>query len=108
MDLSKALELYTKSAEQGNPNAQFNLANMYLRGAGTEINNEEAAKWNKKAAEQGHPLAMCNLGAAYDGGYGVEKDYDEAFKPKMTQQVALDSENPWKQRISLCFYSEFD
>ena len=30
----RAIEWYKKSAEQGNVNAQYNLANLYLRGQG--------------------------------------------------------------------------
>ena len=33
-DFQEAIKWYTKSAEQGNVNAQYNLGNLYLRGQG--------------------------------------------------------------------------
>jgi TPR repeat protein len=42
-----------KAAEQGNADAQFNLAVAYENGAGVPKNLAEAAKWYLKAAEQG-------------------------------------------------------
>ncbi|MDR1695415.1 MAG: sel1 repeat family protein [Endomicrobium sp.] len=43
-----------KSAEEGNAESQFKLAEMYYRGKGVKKNIEEAEIWRKKAAEQGY------------------------------------------------------
>ncbi len=53
-DYKKAFEYFTKSAENGNSKAQYNLAAMYENGEGTKENLEEAKKWYKKSAEQGN------------------------------------------------------
>jgi TPR repeat protein len=53
--------LYEKSANQGDPNAQYNLARYYTKGIGVEINKEEAFKWYEKSANQGYPYAKYNL-----------------------------------------------
>ena len=63
--LPQAVYWYTKSAEQGNVYAQYNLGNLYLRGHGVTQNDELAFKWFTKAAEQGDAPAQYNLGHMY-------------------------------------------
>ena len=49
-DQKKAMELYTKAAEQGQPVAQYNLANLYEY----TFNNKEKAKyWYEIASKNG-------------------------------------------------------
>lgn len=57
-DYKKAFEWYSKSAEQGNVDAQFTVGMMYHRGDGTAQNNEMAEIWLKKAADNGHKDAI--------------------------------------------------
>ncbi len=54
-----------KSAEQGYPQAQYNLANAYQRGEVVAKDPGEAAQWYRKAAEQGHPGAQGYVGVEY-------------------------------------------
>jgi hypothetical protein len=54
---AEAFKWYKKAAEQGEANAQNNLAFMYNKGEGTPVNKAEALKWYNKAAEQGFELA---------------------------------------------------
>jgi hypothetical protein len=61
-----------KAAEQGYVHAQYNLANMYLRG--DVRNDEEAVYWFRRAAEQGDAPAQYNLGLMYANGKGVTKN----------------------------------
>ena len=61
----KALDLYTLAAEQGYAEAQYNLANMYLEGKGTEINYKKALDLYTLAAEQGIVEAQNNLAYMY-------------------------------------------
>ena len=49
----EAFNWYRKAAEQGHPNAQFNLGVIYAKGRGIDRNTEEARIWYKKAADQG-------------------------------------------------------
>ena len=76
----KALELYRKSAEQGDAGGQVNLGVMYRNGYGVERDYVEAVKWYRKSAEQGNSIGQRNMGLVYENGFGVEKDYDEAIK----------------------------
>lgn len=62
------------AAEQGDPDAQFNLANKYYSGSGKVHDYAEALKWYHRAAEQGYSDAQYNLGAIYINGVGVAQD----------------------------------
>lgn len=80
MNPKKAVEWYTKAAEQGLRIAQCNLGVCYKNGNGVEKNLEEAIKWYTKAADQGYAEAQYYLGKAYDKGEGVAKNDSEAMK----------------------------
>ena len=69
-----------KSAEQGNPSAQYNLGVMYYTGQGTSKNYVEAFKWYKKSAQNGFAPAQKQLGVFYEDGKGITRNYIEAHK----------------------------
>lgn len=77
-DIHKALELYRKAAELGNPEAAYNYAYSYQVGDGVDIEKETAFKWMKKSAELGYIKARLELGYMYAKGYGCEKNNDAA------------------------------
>ena len=52
-DFIEAEKLLRKAAEQGDAQAQHNLASLYCGGYGVTQDYSEAIKWYKKAAEQG-------------------------------------------------------
>ena len=58
-----ATEEKRKSAEQGNPEAQYNLAVCYFNGEGVTRDEAEAMRWFLKAAEQGNVNAKMFLDA---------------------------------------------
>ncbi len=64
-DLYKVFYWYQKTAENGNINAQHNLALSYYNGEGTEKNLEKAFYWYQKAAEYGCEIAQYNLALLY-------------------------------------------
>lgn len=49
-------------AEQGDPDAQFNLGQAYKLGRGVPADLNLARSWYEKAAQQGHAQAQANLG----------------------------------------------
>ena len=51
-DYREAVKWYTKAAQQGDVNAQYNLGVMYDKGEGVEKDDREAVKWYTKAVEQ--------------------------------------------------------
>ena len=67
-------------AEQGSPEAQYQLGFRYATGLGTAQNYTEAAKWYGKAAAQGVAQAQQGLGELLAEGHGVKRDYVEAYK----------------------------
>jgi len=65
-------------AEQGDVQAQLDLAKMYYDGKDAPQDYIETAKWLTKAANQGDAEAQCGLGIIYFDGLGTEKDYKTA------------------------------
>ena len=60
-DDAEAVKWYSKAAEQGDANAQYNLGLMYNSGEGIPRDDAEAVKWWRKAAEKGLAAAQCIL-----------------------------------------------
>ena len=68
------------AANQGDPWAQFSLANLYADGIGISQNWAEATRWYLAAAEQGYVDAQRTLGHMYASGKILPKNYFEAAK----------------------------
>jgi len=64
--------------DQENPEVQFEFAEFYYNGIGTEQNFAKAVEWYQKAAEQGHAIAQRRLADCYYHGIGVEQDSGKA------------------------------
>ena len=75
---SRAIQLLTAYAEDGNAEAQYRLAIMCQNGLGTVRNEPLAYKWMQQAAEQDHGLAHHGLGFMYLEGDCVEQDDQKA------------------------------
>lgn len=57
----KAMELFLKSADNGNSDAQNNVGYMYAYGVGSDIDYSKARKYLSMAALQGHSQAQVGL-----------------------------------------------
>ena len=68
-----------KKAEQGDVDAQFELALKYYNGEDTATDKKQALYWYKKSAEQGDSKAQYNLALMYDNGEGTATDKKQAF-----------------------------
>lgn len=66
-------------AEQGNAQAQFNLAVMYDEGNGVAQDYAQAFYWYKKSAAQGDAKAQLNLGVMHDQGKGMKRNHEKAM-----------------------------
>ena len=79
-----AMDLWEKSAAQGNAEAMFQLGKAYTFGAQIAKNiadpDVEAAKWYYKAASAGHAEAQFSLGLMFLVGKGVVEDRAEALR----------------------------
>lgn len=67
---AQAVQWFQRAAEQGLPEAQYNLAFLLERGRGVEKNEEEAAKWYQAAAQSGDSEAMYALSFMHRMGRG--------------------------------------
>lgn len=79
-DLGKAVEYYSRAAEAGNDEAQYNMGYCYEEGLGVFRSPARAVKWYRLSAEQGNAKSQNNLGNCYYWGSGVAQDCKEAFK----------------------------
>ncbi len=68
-----------KLADQGDPEAQWQMAVRYHNGEGVPQDDTQAMKWFERAAEQGHVDAQSRLGAYYWAGRGVPEDLSKAY-----------------------------
>ena len=57
----QAFDLYMQSAESGDADAQYQLANLYLKGLGADKDQAMARFWLDKAVAQGHSGAQYTL-----------------------------------------------
>ena len=74
-----SFQLYQPKANQGDADAQFNLALLNYHGVGTPQDTRYAIYWYTKAAEQGHVHDQYNSGHMYEYGDGGPQDYKQAF-----------------------------
>ena len=67
----RAYDMFNYAASYyGDPNAQYNLARLYLDGNGVEADPRQAARWFNLAAEKGHHPAQALLGDILVNGSG--------------------------------------
>ena len=78
-DDAKAVEWFSRAAEQGDPAAQNNLGRMYADGEGVPEDDPKAVEWYSKAAEQGNATAQYSLASMYANGHGVPENDVQAF-----------------------------
>lgn len=75
---ASSIERLLERAEQGDAEAQYELAVRSASGTISQPSSEQAIRWLRRAAEQGHAQAQADLGRLYHGGFGVSKDSAEA------------------------------
>ncbi len=88
-DIEKAIDWYTKAAQEGLVEAQFLLGQLYDNYCYINKNyKQKASKWTEKAAKKGHVQAQYKLSYIYTYGHGVHKDAKQAIKwcRKATEQ----------------------
>lgn len=68
-DLSKSKKIYERLAKEGNAEAEFRLALIYLNGFGVPANKILTEIWLKKAISHGHPSARQLLEYIHEIGF---------------------------------------
>ena len=101
-DYEKAVYWYTKSAEQGNAEAQRELGACYYVGEGVPQDYEKGVYWFTKAAEQGDAGGQYYLGQSYLFDKSVPRDYEKAvyWLTKAVEQNSLDA----KALLGDCYF----
>ena len=83
---AKSVADLQKLADQGNADAQWQMAVRYHDGEGVVQNDTQAMLWFQLAAEQGNVAAQSALGSYYWAGRGVPEDLSKAY---MWSEIAL-------------------
>jgi len=78
-DPVKAIEWWTKAAEQGHVESQMILGAAYYEGRLVLQNYDQSLHWYMKAAEAGHAPAQVRLGLSYRFGQGVAVDLEASI-----------------------------
>ena len=78
-DLPEALAACTAVANSGDPQAQFELGNLYYQGQIVERDLALALKWFELASLQGHAEAQQALGMMFFRGEGVPANNVQAY-----------------------------
>lgn len=78
-DYRSALKVWLPQAEQGDPEAQNYVGEIFEKGLGQEPDYVAARQWYEKAADQGYSRAQINLGYVYEKGLGVEPNVTVAL-----------------------------
>ena len=92
-----------KLAEDGNVEAQSNLARLYYIGEGVAQSYLKAYKWLLKAAEQGNAESQLHLGFLYDHGLDVTQSYTEAYK--WFRKAAEQGYAPAQYNVYACYWN---
>src|SRR5690348_14509301 len=71
---------FKRAADQGNPDAQFNLGAMYYAGMGVSKNQATALSYFQQAAHHGHTRAIYNLAQMHLNGLGTLRSCALAVK----------------------------
>jgi uncharacterized protein len=100
--LVEDLQTYRARAEQGDPNAEFNLGGMYHQGKGVPQDYAHALYWYHKAAKQNDARAQYAIGYMYAYGQGVPQNYTEALH--WYRQAADQSDSKAEYSLGLTYY----
>ena len=84
-EYDRALRIFTRLSDSGNPDAMIGLGRMYQSGHGVEQNHDTAMSWYAQAiniwntrTSQNDPRAYASLGVLFDKGISFKKDKKRA------------------------------
>ena len=73
-DIKNSFKYFKMSAENGYVSAYDGVGKCYLKGEGTDRDEEKAVYWFEKGVENNDPHAMVSLADCYEYGYGVKRN----------------------------------
>jgi uncharacterized protein len=96
-----ALRLFTHAAyNYGDPNAQYDLARMYLEGNGVKKDPSQAIKWLNLASQKNHPPSQALLGHMLFTGQSVHRQPAKGLAlMALARRQVEDYNNPANQWI---------
>ncbi|MCM5555938.1 tetratricopeptide repeat protein, partial [Pleomorphomonas sp. NRK KF1] len=77
-DAKAALQQLEQAAEGGDPDALYQLGDLYTRGGAVPVNGQKAIDFLQRAADEGHTWAYIRLGELYRDGTVVPADGTKA------------------------------
>ncbi len=113
-DHALSTKWFRKAAEQGEADAQFNLARIYgsevdgvyKKGRAVPADDMEALKWYQRSAEQGHTQAQLKLGELYfEGAHGIPRNGVQAYK---WIRLAATSGEPTAEKLLATYTAHLD
>jgi len=84
-NLERIIYWYTKSAEQGDADAQYELGILYEKGRGVPKNYTKAAEWFAKAAAQGNERAKDALAKAEAAA--LDEEIRKQVRKKLSNKI---------------------
>jgi len=93
-DFIGAVDEWKEIARAGDPDALFNLGQVYRLGRGVEVGMEVSAYYYRRAAEAGHPEAQGNLATVY---YFDPDQPDKKGEAITWWRLAARKGHPWSQ-----------
>lgn len=87
-DYGRAVPDLQRLAEQGRPQAQALLAELYRTGGGVPRDLEQAFRWALAAAEGDDAAAQVAVAEMYAHGYGVQQDLAKASEWTVKAEAA--------------------
>jgi TPR repeat protein len=78
MDLNEALQWYTKAAEMGYNEAQYNVCRLTAQGLVSPTDYTRSIKWCSILAEQGDSWGEYGWARIFEQGVGVPPDFEKA------------------------------
>lgn len=92
---------WVDDAQKGDPVAEYNLANAYLRGNEVDRDIKKALGYLRKSAAKDYAKAEYKLGYLYFTGRGVKGDYNKAFG--LFQKAAQQEYSPGEFYLGKCY-----
>jgi len=90
-------------AALGNPNALYNLGQLYRMGRGVDTDYLKAREYYLRAAEKGHVGAQRNLGTLYYFGRTGKVDYKQALE--WLTRAAINQDSRSQLMVGIMYYN---
>jgi len=97
-----SFDWFSRSANQGHPDAEFFLGSAYFSGRGVAANHEKARLCLEKGAQKGSAMCQNELGQFYIDGIGGESNTTKAVQ--LLTQAAQQGNAQAQCRLGECYY----